>query len=845
MIGDDYIYDPALRLIRHNQTFSGGQPPNRYRVREVYTWVQGESDEPGNMQYTIPMTAQTPLQFSMTNIWFIDDQTVKTMFGGSIQTVGWTYASADGITQLRWTAASSDPPTDADRGVDIQVGATTKTGKILKVDASRRVVWVRNTGVTQFAVGDNPVGTGVDFDIEATFGVATGDTVYGNLFSVGTVQPYTEIYVAQEDDLMGGNAQGGGGSEPELVAVPTYGDNPGVPWWDTETDFTSSENPVPAGHIDLLVKVQEAGSLIDAGRIAVYGRQYTRAYAHFELLLTGGQGVAPLAATGNDLSMEGHREVGYIAGTGSPSAGDVLRLTDTNGALRAIVTEVLSGPDRFQYFFIGDLTDFADAQTAYIIGSGLNFTISNATSAFADIFGATADGGGGQSPITLDFGYIAADVDDDSTNENYGVEVACGSNPLLNVHNRLQYVVKRGSGDLGVNWLPDMDGGNEDGQFYRAVGDIYAVLDAEAAAGLTEGQVVEGSLSGATGVVVAYNYGAAGFRVVAITQIKGTFVDNDVLDAPTPTGNSATIFGTPETIADLVANPFGQLAGTSFFGARGVLLTGVPAADANNFTLFDLGNTLREPPATIAMNFNGVAVGDRLLVAEVVTSGTADIKTDQNGVGAAGASLGATSIPVDSTPPNDTPADETIRCVEADASDEYRFRVASWTGTTVTLDTGAGLSGTTTSAGTPTQLIDSGAFANFGTVGNVNIGDVIRKTASGAWARVLAKVSNDEITTTPLTGAESWDNGIAWTANTVVVALVDADDVYFPYMDRIAVGTSENISLKYVSDRNVVARDRWAGASPILPFEQTGIAIESGGLTVAANRLPDTISEAT
>ena len=62
------------------------------------------------MQYSVPMSAQTPTQYTMINGWFIDDESVKALYGGSIQTSGWTYVASpsDGITQLRWQDASAD-----------------------------------------------------------------------------------------------------------------------------------------------------------------------------------------------------------------------------------------------------------------------------------------------------------------------------------------------------------------------------------------------------------------------------------------------------------------------------------------------------------------------------------------------------------------------------------------------------------------------------------------------------------------------------------------------------------------------------------------------------------------
>jgi len=72
------------------------------------------------------------------------------------------------------------------------------------------------------------------------------------------------------------------------------------------------------------------------------------------------------------------------------------------------------------------------------------------------------------------------------------------------------------------------------------------------------------------------------------------------------------------------------------------------------------------------------------------------------------------------------------------------------------------------------------------------------------------------------------------------------EDAYIPYMDRISAGVQETISLTYVSDREVLARDRFSstivGGQKILPFEQLNIQLTSSGLTIAARRDSDNIA---
>jgi hypothetical protein len=834
-IRDDWLIDDANKRLVTTQTYVNDIPPNIYSVNEFYTFIQDEFDEPGRLQYSVPISAQTPSQYRLEDAWFIDDESPKSLYGGSLDSAAWAYVAspADGITQLRWTVGSTDAPTDGDIGVVLTGGSSTATGILLKTNATKRIAWVRNTSANQFQANENVTGTGVDLQTETSFGVASGQSTWGNLYSVGVVQPRTEIYVAQEDDFMGGNAQGGGGTYPIKVKI--------TPWWDADVDFAAvSPNPVNQYGIDLLVKIREAGTLIDGGRLAGFARQGSKVYWHFELILTGGQGVLPFASTGTDLNiLEGPRQIATGAFSTAFIDGEEI-VGGTSGAHGRLIANTTD--TNLRYYLLGkDLTDFQSGEVITGQASGCTATSSGAPTT-------TTNGPADAEGVTVDFGYVTGDIDQDSTLENYAAEVDCNNVPLQRVYEKLMYRTWRGAGDQGATWLPDADGGNEDGEFYRAAGDVFATLDAQGGTGLTEGQVVEGSLSGATGVVVAYNYGGVGYRVVVLTQIKGTFVDNDVLDAPTPSGNSATIDGTPESISANPSAPFGNFAGGVFFFARGIVPINVPAGDSNNFTTTTLENVLKTPPTQIAVEFSGVAVNDRLFIAEVTVSGGRIVKTDQNSVGAAGAAQGASSIPLDSTPPNDTPAAETIRIVDVSTGYEHRYRVGSWTGTTVTL--AAVTEGTGVTTGSATQLIDTSATF---TGGNVQIGDLVRNTFAGktneVW-RVTKIVDANTLNVVPWEGSPTtptdWDVGDTYEINLVVDALVDADDVYFPYMDRVADATLESQSLIYVSDRNVVARYRFSsseiGGQKIFPGETTGVAITSSGLSVAANRLDDDIA---
>jgi len=838
-IQDDFLIDATLKRIVHQQTFVNGKPPNIYTANAFYTFIQDEADEPSRMIDTVPISAQTSLQYRMENEWFIDDETVKTILGGSLETAGWTKSGAAGITQLRWQSGSSDPPTAADIGEVMTGGTSGATGLLLAVDVTKRIAWVRNTSATQFddSTPDNVTSPSTAWDIETTFGLATGESIWGNLFTVGSVEPETEVYIGQEDDYMAGTGQGGGGSEAVLGSI--------APWWDVDVDFvTPSPNPVNAGGIDVLIKVQEADVLIDAGRLEVDARQLTVLYSSFKLLLTAGQGVGVLTVPGQDLNATlGDRRVGVSSIASGPIVvGDIIQdSVAAQNVNRAVITAVETGPDVIEYYLIGDLTDFSNSDTVFGKSpSSLTFTIDTGVEAFSDVGPGLAVG------ISIAPGHNVGDVDQDAVNEPYSILIDCSDERLDIVYRRVMFLVKRGE-LTGI--LPDAETGaaGEEGQFYEATGEVLALIDAEGSSGLAEDTFVTGSLSGATAVVVAKEFGGSpNFDYVVLTQVKGTFEDNDVLDlVNSPVGNSNTIAGTPTLLPSQTANPFGQFAGGNWFLARGVNLSNVNALDANLFQTTDILGVLRVPPAQVTVVMNGVVAGDRVLVALVEAGGSQVIDTDENGVNGTPAQ-GVEAVTLDSSPPADKPTNETLHII--DAGFDERYRVASIAGAVVTLVSIP--TGTATGGSDIDTLEDTGSTFQ---ADNVEIGMLIRKTNVGGndeIFKVLRVVSETELDVAPWEGtretATAWSTGNTFEINRLAYVKAGTEDAYIPYMDRIATSTTESVSLTFVSTREVLARDRFSstiiGGQKILPFEQLSIQITTAGLTVAARRDDDNIA---
>ena len=70
----------------------------------LYSAVQDEFDEPGQMDDQVPMSAQTPTEFSVINQWFIDDVSIQSLNGGALQSVGWLVGVTRNIIQIEYSS---------------------------------------------------------------------------------------------------------------------------------------------------------------------------------------------------------------------------------------------------------------------------------------------------------------------------------------------------------------------------------------------------------------------------------------------------------------------------------------------------------------------------------------------------------------------------------------------------------------------------------------------------------------------------------------------------------------------------------------------------------------------
>ncbi|MFA6007397.1 MAG: hypothetical protein WC784_01995 [Candidatus Shapirobacteria bacterium] len=266
-ISDDFTITYATKRISH---LSG---TTVYTVNALYTYLMDTFDELEQMDDTVPMSAQTPTDYTLTNGWFIDDNSFKFLKSGAVKTEG----QINEIQILKLDNVTADPVgTDLDR--QVHVGGT-DIGALLAYEIDSYGTntgkwWVRTASGT--AIANNAAititdGTGAG---DASADSIDGENLWANIYTLGTIEQHSneeQVYVVQNGSSL-------------------------AEWW-----------PDPATpavrHIDVLIKVKEAGIEIDSGKITVFLRNYPDTgnadlYDHFEIDLTaGGRNAVPLATS--------------------------------------------------------------------------------------------------------------------------------------------------------------------------------------------------------------------------------------------------------------------------------------------------------------------------------------------------------------------------------------------------------------------------------------------------------------------------------------------------------------------------------------------------------------------
>jgi len=581
-IGSDFTIDYVNKRVYHSAN------SNIYTVNALYTYLQDTFDELTQMDDTIPMSAQTPTDYTLINGWFMDDTSFQFLKGGAIQTNG--YASDVYVLTLQsggYTSAIA-----GDIGKTVTDGAT-HTGTLLAYNNTTRKWWIRKVGIA-FANSDAvtiTTGTGAG-TLAAAAGFATGEDLFPNLFTLGSIREddAQQIYIVQNRTRL-------------------------TSWWPESGSGTQQ--------IDALIKIKEAGTEIDSGKLTIFLRHYPDGagkegdlYDHFEIdVTTGGRNAVPLA-TANDLNNTTRPD----GGSGTNTYSD-LKIIFVNGTLTySAVSGTFTDYETLTQASSGATGIFIKQSTT--TGSG-TLTIGNVVGTFNNTNVIT----GGTSAVTATSSSTLTVVNtttkafEQDTARNYSVIIQCASRVLSQVYEYTKYITR---------------------------------------------------------------YTSA-FQTYGIKSVSSTLSQN-VLDGDQYITVYTDVTTPSNTYAPVKQAPFGSFAGGKFFGAQGVWLEGMAAADVQAFQLIDSGGTTRTPPNKQSVTITNLLSGDRVSVFRT-SSGTTIDKAIYSLGAQSGANNGSgdSQILVSSTISNDTPSTGVIRLVDTSdtsATRESRHTYTSWSGST-------------------------------------------------------------------------------------------------------------------------------------------------------------------
>ena len=817
-------------------TGAGGPETNTNTVNELYSALMdlfSISTQIGANDST-PMRAVTPTVYEIGSFdlrdlepWFIDPDSIKHLTGGSIQTVNWTREeNADanlglsGILKVPYTGGT--PFVSSDIGRAIANG--TATGTLLWYDTTNSEAWIRPTNCTSTHNWAGPAGTisvtGGTGSVTQNGTAVSGERIWANIYTLGTITTQTQIYVTQNFTTF----------------TPT--------WWSD-------------GHIDRLFLTNDGFSngLIDDGLMTIYARQYSKLYDHFQTDVSGGgRTPVPLSTSIDVNNTSGYRTITAVplSGTGTFTVGNYIYY-DNSGTLtwstttkKGIITAVggtsgaLSTPT-ITYYLTGDLTDFSVSDTIQ--------EYDPATSSDADgsctTLTVTNTGPAGTTPslLTIAAGGVSQDLGNGNGLRPYSITLNLQLLiSLSQMYQRTKYLTRRGStGDIETQTSQTLIG-----EQYQGIGDYYVPYDNGSIDNpFNEGETVTVTGSDFTGTITSKHDRGTNEGFLIIRHTRGTApTDNEQLVGSTST-NTADVDENAgsdpvETITEIKVSPFGTFAGTTFFGARGVWLSNVPAADASNYELIDSEGDRQVAPATIAVAVGGIVAGDKVSVFRASDqNGTIEVYLSSNNTTNV---AGDTTFNVNETLDSDTPASGVIRVIDSPGEKDHRYRYTSWTGNTFTLVTTNIPSGTISSVGSDKTRIFRADSAN---LVNILPGDMVRNTTDDCWGHVISVtlISGTiyEVVHTPLTSGITnnyWTAGDSYSFNNLVETYDVSDLAYVPYIDQTATDTSVSVSVTYDQDRNITTRVRRKG---IQPFTVNNIQLTNSGYTATAVRTTDTI----
>jgi hypothetical protein len=787
-------------------------------IQVLYSDLADWADEPAQATTIVPMSAQTPTEFTIgdprsrdtENPWFISPQYVKYLFGGALQTANWTRTegSDNGIITVSHSGAASAVVSDL--GLPIVGQTDSDSGILVGYDNFRDELYIRpdsNAAANSFDNATQELDiTGGTQNFIQNAAPTTGEWLWANPNSVNvlSVQAGTRPYVYQDG-----------------AKITDWGDYP--------------TNPIGIhvdGEFDILLLVRQDGTLIDNGIATFFARRAAALGDWFEADLSGG-GRVTIPLTNNPDTVNdgiGHHNMAFNNGSGATLLVGEIFDDDADSETAGVVTNINAGAGAatgdFDYVLIRGLNQFSTLDNLTAVTSGKTFDVNGAPTNLTPVT---------DTDITFTHAGITRDINNGAGARPYSIDVNPASKSWERVYQRGKYITRRGSAEA-------IDGIN--GESYR--GSTLQVEYSGQTINATEGNTLTFSPSGATGIIVAaHDDGATGDYI--LRNVRGTPTTADTISDGSSDGDVDSL----RTIPTLKFAPLGNLAGTLWQGAPGMVpvLANIASGREKDYTLIDDDGVVQNPPNTVAVVVSDSGADDWVLMARttVASGGVSDINISEYTSHATNNAEGDQTLEVQSAVSQEAPPAGRVRVRYALELDDYynydsygtgpdAFTLTSIPTGTVDAADATGITLTDTGAGDfindgvlPGMLVQNTTDGSIGTVKTVDSATVITLDGAG----LAGGTEND------------WDISDGYEINRLVRTYDGSDTVWVPFVDEKSTGVDISTTIIQTVNINVVTTSRQgpgqAAADEIQPFEQSGV-IGANGLTQPVARQTDPIA---
>jgi hypothetical protein len=669
-IDTDWSIDTVNRIIKY---VGNGET---YTVNQLYSWLMDVFDNPEYMDDPVPMSARTPTDYQLINQWFIPYESFKYLKGGAIATADWDATRYDnGIVKIIFTESNYIPCVPSDIGKTVIGQTSGHTGILLDYDNTHRFWWVRVTRAGNiFQDGEKLiVQGGSGSGIIATNGRKTGEYLWSNMYTLGSIRPDGVIYLFY-------------GTYPFDERFFPDGDQIDK-WWGT-------------GHIDVLILIKEAGSIIKSGYVTIFLREYGDTQDWFEVdLSVGGRSAVPLS-TSIDISNTSPAtktlnytdiKIAQVCGrlNVSGETGKFSKWALITGQTSGAKAYVLYHDEYLHYLILGQV------EGTFQVGETITDGTVSATVA---------------SNLDVSYRYVYEDIGDGAGPQPYELEINLNGRTLAEFYEYIKYLTSRRyfdpskvffyRGDTGAFIDLTSAASFSDPSDPTTLNDVllppqYAENDAIYFGGdekFSEIQIYLSQPGSYSGISIVWEYWNGNtWSTLTVTDESNGFtntlqkiweirftIPHDWVKT-TVNGYEAywirarAVFGTGANITTkplasqlwlkygtdwyLIQNngtnlyrtvgyafkyvqstyspvkqcPFGQYLGGRFFGARGVWIENMSSSDVKNYQLIDSNGVTRYPPNIISIIVQSCVSNDRVGVFRLTPTG--DIYKNQYQIG--------------------------------------------------------------------------------------------------------------------------------------------------------------------------------------------------------------------